>query len=370
MADSVNGVFKSAGKGRGVLRDAAYSFRRQPNDIIVPAGLVRKYGLVEGATVKGIIKRERSGSVLSFVESICGCEPDNFKERTQFKALIAIDPCDRFDLASSGDTSMRIIDLVAPIGKGTRGLIVSPPKAGKTMLLEKLANAIHISDPETRIIALLIDERPEEVTYFRRAVKAEVLHSSSDQSVQEHMELAEITLGHIRTYLECGFDVVVLVDSLTRMGRAFNFQGRGTGRTLSGGLGADTLEFPRRFFGLARNIEGGGSVTIIATALVETGSRMDQVIFQEFKGTGNSEIILERSLAEAYIFPAVNINASGTRKEAQLFDAEEYRRITILRRALADLKPKESMEAVLKMMEKYPTNRELLMSIPEMELKS
>ena len=365
MADKVTGVFKSANKGGGVLRDASFSFRRQPNEVVVPAGLVRKYRIVEGATVTGFVKKGNPGPILSFVEDICGYEPDAFKDRTQFKGLIALDPCDRFDLASSGDISMRVIDLVAPIGKGTRGLIVAPPKGGKTMLLEKLANAIHLSDPETRIIALLIDERPEEVTYFRRAVKAEVLHSSSDQSVQEHMELAEMTLGHIRTDLECGFDVVVLVDSLTRMGRAFNQQGRGSGRTLTGGLGADALEFPRRFFGMARNIEGGGSVTIIATALVDTGSRMDQVIFQEFKGTGNSEIILERSLAEAYIFPAININGSGTRKEDQLFDAEEYKKIILLRRALADLKPKESMEALLRLMEKYPTNEDLLAGIQD-----
>jgi transcription termination factor Rho len=258
---------------------------------------------------------------------------------------------------------MRIVDLVAPIGKGTRGMIVSPPKAGKTMLLEHIATAIHAGEPEARIIALLIDERPEEVTHFRRAVQAEVLASSNDQSVQEHIELVELTLAHIRTELECGHDVVVLVDSLTRMGRAFNQRGPGVGRTLSGGLDAGALELPRRFFGLARNIEDGGSVTIIATALVDTGSRMDQLIFEEFKGTGNSEIVLERSLAEAHIFPAINIRASGTRKEERLYSPQEHRYLTSLRRMLADKKPKEAMETLLQLIAQYPDNEKLLMSL-------
>jgi transcription termination factor Rho len=232
------------------------------------------------------------------------------------------------------------------------------------MLLEQIARAIHEDDPETRVIVLLIDERPEEVTYFRRAVKAEVLSSSSDQSVQEHVDLAELTLAHIRIDLECGRDVVVLVDSLTRMGRAFNLKGSGTGRTLSGGLEAGALELPRRFFGLARNIEHGGSVTIIATALIDTGSRMDQLIFEEFKGTGNSEIVLERSLAEAHIFPAINLRSSSTRKEERLYNPEESRRLSNLRRMLADLKTGEAMTTLLELIEKYPTNEELVKNIP------
>ncbi|MCJ7596143.1 MAG: transcription termination factor Rho, partial [Desulfobacterales bacterium] len=264
---------------------------------------------------------------------------------------------------ASGETSMRIVDLVAPMGKGTRGLIVSPSKAGKTRLLEETAKAIHADDPKTRIIVLLIDERPEEVTYFRRAVEAEIFSSSSDQELHEHLELAEMTLAHVRVDLECGRDVVVLVDSLTRMGRVFNHKGSGSKQTLSGGLGAGALEIPRRFFGLARNIEGGGSITIIATALVDTGSRMDQLIFEEFKGTGNSEIILERSLAEAHIFPAININASGTRKEELLYGEEETRRISKMRRMLAGMKPAEAMESLLKLIEEYPTNEELLVNL-------
>jgi transcription termination factor Rho len=281
-----------------------------------------------------------------------------------FSRLVAIDPNERFHLAATGEVSMRIIDLVAPIGKGTRGLIVSPPKAGKTMLLEQIARAVHANEPETRIIVLLIDERPEEVTFFRRAVEAEVFASSSDQSLRQHVALAELMLAHIRTELECGRDVVVLVDSLTRMTRTFNLQGRGRGRSLSGGLEAGALEIPRRFFGVARNIENGGSVTILATVLVDTGSRLDQVVFEEFKGTGNSEIILERSLAEARIFPAINVTASGTRKAELLHTSEDGQRIVKLQRRLADYEPREALTSLLRLLEKYPTNEALLERIP------
>jgi transcription termination factor Rho len=232
------------------------------------------------------------------------------------------------------------------------------------MLLEQIARAIRADEPKARIIVLLIDERPEEVTYFRRSVAAEVFASSSDQSVREHVELAELMLAHIRIELECGHNVVVLMDSLTRLVRAFNQKGSGAGRSLSGGLDAGATEIPRRFFGLARNIENGGSVTIIATTLVDTNSKMDQLIYEEFKGTGNSEIVLDRSLAEARIFPAINLKASGTRKEDRLYSPEEIRRLAQLRRTLADRKPKEAMSALLKLIEKHPTNQELLQSIP------
>ena len=363
MSNTVSGVLKFTKKGEGVMREPAFSFRRRPDEVRVPSGLIRQYRLVEGAAITGTTRKERQGPILSLVESICGLPPEAFYGRRSYTALTAIDPCQRFNLSASGEASMRIVDLMAPIGKGTRGMIVSPPKAGKTILLEQIARAIHADDPSTRIIVLLIDERPEEVTYFRRAVEAEVLSSSSDQSVQEHVELAELTMAHIRTELECGRDVVLLVDSLTRMGRAFNQQGSGTRRTMSGGLEAGALELPRRFFGLARNIEGGGSVTIIATALIDTGSRMDQLIFEEFKGTGNSEIVLVRSLAEAHIFPAINLRASGTRKEERLYSPEESKSLAGLRRMLADKKPGEAMESLLKMIQKYPTNGELLKSI-------
>ncbi|MFC1532269.1 transcription termination factor Rho [Thermodesulfobacteriota bacterium] len=364
MTNTVSGVLKFTGKYGGVLCDPLFSFRSRTNDVTVPAELIREYRLVQGATITGHARKARSRSVLSSVESISGLTPDAFHARKPYKTLTAIDPCERFHLAASGETSMRIVDLVAPMGKGTRGLIVSPSKAGKTRLLEEITKAIHADDPKTRIIVMLIDERPEEVTYFRRAVEAEVFSSSSDQAMHEHLELAEMTLAHVCVDLECGLDVVVLVDSLTRLGRVFNLKGSRSRQTLSGGLGVGALEIPRRFFGLARNIEGGGSITIIATALVDTGSRMDQLIFEEFKGTGNSEIVLDRSLAEAHIFPAINISASGTRKEERLYSEEETRRISNMRRILSEMKPAEAMEALLKFMEKYPTNEELFMNLP------
>jgi transcription termination factor Rho len=368
MPETANGILKRTKKGAGVLRDPAQPLHPGTHEVLVPAQLMREHNLVEGATVTGPVRKGTEGAELGAVESVCGLPPETFQARTPFTHLTAIDPRERFHLAATGETSMRIVDLVAPIGKGTRGLIVSPPKAGKTMLLEQMAKGFHADNPETRIIVLLIDERPEEVTYFRRAVKAEVFASSNDQSVQEHVALSELMLAHIRTELECGHDVVVLVDSLTRMGRTFNLRGSGRdrdrGRTLSGGLDAGALEIPRRFFGLARNIEGGGSVTIIATALIDTGSRMDQLIFEEFKGTGNSEIVLDRSLAQARIFPAINLSASGTRKEELLYSPDDVRRIAKLRQGLADRQPKEALVSLLKMLERYPTNEELLQSIP------
>lgn len=364
MADTASGVLRLAGKSAGVLRDPARSLHARPNDVQVPAALIRQHRLSEGAAVSGPVRKEGGRPVLAAVESVCGLPPEEFAHRTAYKDLVAVDPCERFRLGDTGDVSMRVVDLVAPIGKGTRSLIVSPPKAGKTMLLEKMAGAIRASDPDTRIIVLLIDERPEEVTQFRRAVDAEVLASSNDQTIKEHVELSELTLAHIRAELECGRDVVVLLDSLTRMGRSFNLKGSGSRRTMSGGLDAGALEIPRRFFGMARNIEGGGSITIVATALVDTGSRMDQIIFEEFKGTGNSELVLDRALSEARIFPAVDIAASGTRKEALLYNPEEGRRITAIRRALAGLSPLDATTALIRMVEKYPTNEELLASLP------
>ena len=352
--------------GAGLLIDP-----NQPGDEVwVPAKLVKRYHLVEGATVAGPGLKGKPRPELTGVESVCGLPPDLFQKRTAFKRLVAVDPNERFRLASSGEPTalpaMRIVDLIAPIGKGTRGLIVSPPKAGKTMLLEQLAQAIRAGDPETRIIVLLIDERPEEVTFFQRAVDAEVFASSSDQRLQEHVALAELMLAHIRTELECGRDVVVLLDSLTRMARTFNLKGsgRGGGRSLSGGLEAGALEIPRRFFGLARNIEDGGSVTILATALVDTGSRLDQVVFEEFKGTGNSEIVLDRSLAEARLFPAINVTASGTRKAHLLYSPDEYQRLIKLQRALAERPPKQALTSLLQLLEKYPNNEALLETIP------
>ena len=361
MADTGQGILGPIRHGEaGLYNPVAGSFGMR-----VPAQLIREFGLVQGALIRGPLRSGKRGPELATVDSICGLPPEAFRERTPFERLVAIDPCQRFRLGLSGEPSTRIVELMAPIGKGTRGLIVSPPKAGKTTLLEQIGQAIRIAEPETRIIVLLIDERPEEVTYFRRAMQAEVFASSSDRSPSQHVALAELMLAHIRVELECGHDVVVLLDSLTRLSRIFNLKGsgRGRGRTLSGGLDAAALEIPRRFFGAARNIEDGGSVTIVATILVDTGSRLDQVIFEEFKGTGNSEVILDRSLAEARLFPAINLTASGTRKAERLYPPDEHRRVEKLRRALARHEPQQALRLMLQLLEKYPTNEELLRSI-------
>jgi transcription termination factor Rho len=362
MSETTTGILKLAKKGPSKLHDPAQPW----DEVLVPAKFVYEYHLVHGASVTGPTREGKRGPELTGVEAICGLAPERFRERTPFNRLIAIDPNERFPLAASGEPATRIVDLVAPIGKGTRGLIVSPPKAGKTTLLEQIAQAIRAGDPGTRIVILLIDERPEEVTFFRRAVHAEVFASSSDQPLREHVALAELMLAHIRTELECDHDVVVLLDSLTRLTRTFNLQGshRGRGRSLSGGLAAGALEIPRRFFGLARNIENGGSVTILATALIDTGSRLDQVIFEEFKGTGNSEIVLDRDLAEARIFPAINVLTSGTRKDHLLYPPDDHQRLTKLRRLLAERQPKEALTALFQLLEKYPSNEELLQRIP------
>ncbi len=363
MSETASGILIRNNKGSGWLRDPAYPLERGPDDIHVPARLIQQHALSEGAALTGTVQRGRKGPLLNTVEEVCGLDPESFRARTPFEHLVAVDPSERFKLAGSGDPGMRIIDLIAPIGKGTRGLIVSPPKAGKTMLMEQIGAAIHATEPETRMIAFLVDERPEEVTHFRRTTKAEVVASSSDHNVKYQTDLSKLMLARIRTELECGNDLVVLIDSITRMGRSFNLR-QGSGRTLSGGLDAGALEIPRRFFGLARNIENGGSITILATALIDTGSRMDQLIYEEFKGTGNCEIVLDRSLAQSYIFPAIDLNASGTRKEHLLQSRDEIQRIARLRRGLAGRGSRDAMEILLRLVRKYPNNEELLSSFP------
>ena len=357
-----SGILKLKGKGAGFLIDPANATAK----IEVPAQLIQAQRLPEGVTLSGPLQSGKNGPRLTAVETVCGLSPEAFQQRILFRQLTAIDPHERFNLAVGGELSMRLIDLVAPIGKGTRGLIVAPPKAGKTMLLAQIARAIITDDPATRLIVLLIDERPEEVTHLRRSLPgAEVFASSSDRPLHEHIDLTELMLAHIRTELECGRNVVVLIDSLTRLVRAFNLRGAKGGRShiMSGGVEAEALQIPRRFFGLARNIEHGGSVTIIATILVDTGSRMDDFIFEEFKGTGNSEIVLDRSLAEAYIFPALNLSASSTRKEEYLVDPATRPHLARLRRELVGRSPREAMLYLLKLAETYPTNEALLQSI-------
>ena len=368
MSNTVSGVLKRTNKQCFVVRFPARSYRPSPQDVQVPAPLSQRHGLVEGASVTGTVERKKGKNRLVTIDSIGGLSCEAFKKRKHYAELTAIDPDERFDLGASDEVSMRIVDLIAPMGKGTRALIVSPPKAGKTVLLEQIVRAVISVSPESHAIVLLLDERPEEVTSFQRSVEgAEILSSTSDHTADEHVDLAQMVLGHVQVGLECGQDIVLVIDSLTRLGRAFNNSTRGRprhrGHTMSGGLESGVLEIPRRLFGLARNIEGGGSVTIVATCLVDTGSRMDQLIFEEFKGTGNSEIILDRHLAEARVFPAINIPESGTRKETKLYSPQQSHGLTTLRKVLSSYKPRDATLALFKLMERYATNDEFLDSM-------
>ena len=365
MADTATGIVKHLKKQQYALRTAERSYRPGPVELFVDPNLIRRFALTEGAAVTGSLERKNGRRSLVSIESIAGRPPEDFAKRPRFTDLVAIDPHERFDLGLCGQESMRIVDLIAPMGRGTRQLIVSPPKAGKTILLEQIVQAIHHCCREIRQIVLLIDERPEEVTHFRRAAPfAEVVASPSDRTADEHTDLAELMLAHIQTELECGREVVLLLDSLTRLARAFNNRRRRPGEprrhTMSGGLEAGILEVPRRLFGLARNIENAGSVTVVATCLIDTGSRMDQLIFEEFKGTGNSELVLDRSLAEARIFPAIDIPASGTRKEAKLYNSDDTRGLATLRRVLSGYGTRDAVASLHKLLRKYPTNAEFL----------
>jgi len=363
MTTTITGVLELLPRGGGFLRDPARSLRPAAEDAFVSQALVKQRGLVAGATVTGPVGKGQKGPQLKDVSTICGLSPEAFGARTPFADLVVINPEQRFDLGGSGHPSMRLVDLVAPVARGTRGLIVAAPKTGKTQLLEDLAVAIAAEEPEIRLVVLLVDERPEEVTHFRRRVTAEVLASNSDQETTTHVRLAELCLAQARCELECGHDVVILVDSLTRMGRAFNQHVAGSGRTLSGGLDSRALEIPRRFFGIARNVENGGSVTVIATALVETGSRMDDLIFEEFKGTGNMELVLDRRLAEQRVFPALDLRRSGTRRDELLYGEEEFAALNILRRGAVAAEPAQAMAGLLKLLDRYETNAELLRSL-------
>ncbi len=368
MSNTISGVLKRTNNQCFVVRFPDRSYRPGPQDVQVPAALARQHGLVEGASVTGTAERKKGKNRLITIDSIGGLSSEAFKKRKHYAQLTAIDPDERFDLGASDEVSMRIVDLIAPMGKGTRGLIVSPPKAGKTILLEQIVKAVISVSPESHAIVLLLDERPEEVTSFQRSVEgAEILSSTSDHTADEHVDLAQMVLGLVQVGLECGQDIVLVIDSLTRLGRAFNNSTRGRprhrGHTMSGGLESGVLEIPRRLFGLARNIEGGGSVTIVATCLVDTGSRMDQLIFEEFKGTGNSEIILDRHLAEARVFPAINIPESGTRKETKLYSPQQSHGLTTLRKVLSSYKPRDATLALFKLMERYATNDEFLDSM-------
>jgi transcription termination factor Rho len=341
-----------------------------PNDVYVSMGLVRKFGLRKGDAVTGSIRQPKEGeqrqkfNPLVRVETINGLATEESAKRLDFSKLTPLYPQERLRLETDGNNlTTRVIDLVAPIGKGQRGLIVSPPKAGKTMVLQAIANAITTNNPEVHLMVVLVDERPEEVTDMQRSVKGEVIASTFDRPAEDHTTVAELSIERAKRLVEMGHDVVILLDSMTRLGRAYNLSAPTSGRILSGGVDSAALYPPKKFFGAARNIENGGSLTIIATALVETGSRMDEVIFEEFKGTGNMELKLDRKLADRRIFPAVDIDSSGTRKEEILMSPDELKIIWTLRRVLHALDPQQAIELLLNKLRETKTNFEFLLQV-------
>jgi transcription termination factor Rho len=365
------GLLEVTDRGFGFLRRRKGNYRVASGDVYVSPAMIRDAGLVEGLYLEGVAVAQggggqRRGPQLERIARVNGVEASGYAAARPFADLVSVDPDTPLRLSRGpASVSARVIELIAPIGKGQRGLIVAAPKTGKTMLLEDLAGGIAENHPEVDLIVLLIDERPEEVTHLRRSVRGEVVASSSDESTEDQLRLSRLMLERAKRLVESGRDVVVLLDSLTRFGRASNRGQSGRGKTMSGGIDSRALEFPRKFFGAARNVEGGGSLTIVATALVDTGSQMDEVIFQEFKGTGNMELVLDRRLAERRIFPAIDVNASGTRKEEKLFTEWELPRVRKLRRALSVLKPAEAMQHLLKAVGETSSNRELLERIPE-----
>jgi transcription termination factor Rho len=343
-----------------------------PNDVYVSLGQVKKYGLRKGDAVVGAIRQPREGegqgrqkfNAVVRIDSVNGQTVAEAQDRIEFGKLTPLYPQTRLRLETEASKlNTRIIDLVAPIGKGQRGLIVSPPKAGKTLVLQAIANSIAVNNPEVHLMVVLVDERPEEVTDMQRTVKGEVIASTFDRPAEDHTTVAELAIERAKRLVELGHDVVVLLDSITRLGRAYNLSAPASGRILSGGVDSSALYPPKRFFGAARNIEDGGSLTILATALVETGSKMDEVIFEEFKGTGNMELRLSRQLADKRIFPAVDVNASGTRREEMLMNPDETKIIWKLRRALAGLEQQQALELVLNRLKETQSNVEFLMMV-------
>ena len=362
------GVLETLPDGFGFLRAPDYSYLPGPDDIYVSPSQIRRFNLRTGDTVSGQIRPPKEGEryfALLKVENVNHEDPEISREKILFDNLTPLYPETRLTLETlpKPDLSMRIMDLFTPIGMGQRGLIVSPPRAGKTMILQKLANSITTNHPDVVLLVLLIDERPEEVTDMERSVKGEVISSTFDEPAQRHVQVAEMVIEKAKRLVEHKKDVVILLDSITRLARAYNAVVPPSGKVLSGGVDSNALHKPKRFFGAARNIEEGGSLTIIATALVETGSRMDEVIFEEFKGTGNMEIVLDRKLSERRLFPAIDLNKSGTRKEDLLIPKEVLNRIWILRKVLQPLNPVESMEFLLTKIQNTPSNKDFLESM-------
>jgi transcription termination factor Rho len=361
------GVLEILPEGYGFLRSADYSYLPGPDDIYVSPSQIKRFDLMTGDTISGQVRAPKESEryfALLKVEAINFENPESARKRTLFDNLTPLYPEERVKLEHDpGDISTRIMDLLAPIGKGQRGLIVSPPRTGKTVLLQKIANAVTANHPEITLIVLLIDERPEEVTDMQRSVKGEVVSSTFDEPATRHVQVAEMVIEKSRRLVEYGKDVVILLDSITRLARAHNTVVPHSGKILSGGVDANALQRPKRFFGAARNIEAGGSLTIIGTALIETGSRMDEVIFEEFKGTGNMELVLERKLADRRIFPAIDLQRSGTRKEELLLDKTEINRTWILRKYLNELNVVEAMEFLVERFAMYKSNKKFLDSM-------
>lgn len=361
----VRGVLFIKPNGAGLLVKPENNYYQQQGDPIVPRSTIERLHLQGGLDLGGQARRTGNGLEFVSIDTIEGMTVDEYRDaRRPFSELISIDPNEMFKLETESERlTTRVIDLLSPLGKGQRCLIVAPPKAGKTTLLKDIAHGVNRNHPDVILFVLLVDERPEEVTDFRRSVEnGEVVASSSDENAESHIHLAEIILERARRLVEIKKDVVILCDSITRMSRAYNNEQRGSGKILSGGIDARTMEKPRRFFGAARNAEEWGSLTIIATALVDTGSRMDEVIFQEFKGTGNTEIVLDRGLFERRIFPAINIGQTGTRKEEKLLPPTVLPKIHTLRRALAGTDPMTAMKMLLERLQKFPTNEAFLKS--------
>jgi transcription termination factor Rho len=349
-------------KGYGFLRSPARGYASQPADPYVPAPLMQRYNLAEGVLLAGPAEagRKGNGPRLLRIDKVEGLPPEQYRPRS-FDELTAVDPHERIVLETGREPlTTRVMDLLTPIGKGQRGLIVAPPRTGKTILLQHIAQAVAANHPEMHLIMLLIDERPEEVTEMRRTVKGEVVGSSSDRDTSAHIRTAQLVMERAKRLAEQGKEVFVLLDSLTRLSRAYNKAVGNSGKTLSGGIDARAMDVPRRMFGSARAFEEGGSLTVMATCLIDTGSRMDEYIFQEFKGTGNMELVLDRKLADRRIFPAMDILQSGTRKEERLLDPDTLKKVTLLRRSLASLSPVQSMESLVNKLAEYPSNEAFL----------
>ena len=356
-----SGVLEIDAKRFGFIRSLSLTVERSPSDPFLPASMIDRYKLRQGALCEGTAAEKKGKSPeVSAILSVNGLKPDMWAATREFSAHDAVTPSEQIRLEGPGcNSSVRVVDLFCPVGKGQRALIVSPPKAGKTMLMQHLAHAISINNPEIDLCVLLIDERPEEVTDMRRSIKGQVFASSSDSERGTHVRLAQLVLEYAKRKVEAGHDIVLLLDSLTRLGRAFNLHQRGSGRTMSGGVDARALEIPKRIFGSARKLEDGHSLTIIATALIDTGSRMDELIFQEFKGTGNMELVLNRELADERIFPAIHLGLSSTRREELLFGPATGQH-QALRRSIARMSPRDAMLSLQKLLEQYPTNERLL----------